>query len=75
MKIERTRWAILRNNRSEILCGLSQQYHFVQVDKIGNASIKTYHTKASAKNAMSYWGTGFICGTEVVKVNESVEIL
>lgn len=34
----------MRNNQTEILCGLSRQYHFKKVDEIEDTAIKTYRT-------------------------------
>ena len=45
MKIQRKRWVIMRNNRTEIFCGLARNYQFKPVDDIGNTSIKTYRSE------------------------------
>jgi len=70
MVIERTRYVVMRNNRTEIWCGLAQHYHFVKVDEIKDAPIKTYRTRKQAENSCSSWDTNF----EVVECAERYEI-
>lgn len=48
MKIQRKRWVIMRNNRTEIFCGLARNYTFKRVDDIGNTAVKTYLSKNKA---------------------------
>lgn len=45
--ITRQRWIIVRNE-TDILCGLSRNYDFKPIDKIGDTAIKTYRSKKSA---------------------------
>lgn len=40
MKIQRKRWVIMRNNRTEIFCGLTRNYGFKSVKEIGNTAVK-----------------------------------
>lgn len=58
MKIERKRWVITRNNRTEIFCGLAKHYQFKKVEEIGNTAVKTYLSKnkalASFENSWHY---------------------
>ena len=44
MRIERTRYVVMRRNRTEIWCGLSRKFHFVKVDELKDTAIKTYRT-------------------------------
>ena len=70
MKIERNRWCVMRNNRTEIWCGLSKSFHFKSIDNIGDTAIKTYRTAAQAKAGCSSWVRDF----EVVPCTETLEI-
>ena len=45
MKIERKRYVVMRNNRTEIWCGISRRFSFKKIDEINNASIKTYDSE------------------------------
>ena len=71
MKIERKRWVIMRNNRSEIFCGLAKHYQFKKVNEIGDTAVKTYLSKnkalASFKN--SWWNPDF--EVEAVEITET----
>ena len=73
MKIERDRYIILRNNRSEILCGLSRQFHFKKIDEIANAAIKTYNSYKKAESALNYWNSYWTQGCEIIPVVETIE--
>lgn len=73
MKIERKRWIVMRNNRTEVLCGLARAYEFKPVDQIGNTAIKSYRSEKQALAA--FWTHYFIRNVEVVPVLESVEVL
>ena len=48
MKIERKRWVIMRNNRTEIFCGLARNYQFKKISEIGDTAVKTYLSKNKA---------------------------
>ena len=48
MRIERKRWIIMRNNRTEIFCGLARNYQFKNVNEIGDTADKTYLSKNKA---------------------------
>ena len=70
MKIHRKRYAIMRNNRNEIWCGLSKAFYFKPVDEIKGTSIKLYETERKAESSCSSWDKDF----EVVPVIETIEI-
>lgn len=73
MRIERKRWVIMRNNRTEIFCGLARHYQFKNVNDIGDTAVKTYLSKnkalASFKN--SWWKPDF--EVEAVEITEIYE--
>ena len=71
MKIERKRYIIMRKNRTEIWCGLSKNFYFKPVDKVGETAVKTYRTENQAKSGCSSWDREF----EVVPVVETIEII
>lgn len=71
MKIQRKRYAVMRNNRTEILSGLARNYTFKKVEEIGDAAIKTYRSKAQAYSSCS--NNEF--EIEVVPVMETIEVL
>lgn len=73
MKIQRDRYIILRNNRSEILCGLSRQFHFKKIDEIANAAIKTYNSYKKAESALNCWNSHWTKGCEIIPVVETIE--
>ena len=70
VRIERTRYVVMRNNRTEIWCGLSKHFHFVKIDEIKDVAIKTYRTRKQAESGCSSWDRDF----EVVECKEIVEI-
>ena len=71
MKIERKRYVVMRNNRTEIWCGLSKNFHFKPISDIGDVAIKTYRTENQALSGCSSWDRDF----EVVPVIETIEII
>lgn len=73
MKIERKRWVIMRNNRTEIFCGLARHYQFKKVSEIGNTAIKTYlsENKALSSFDISWWKPDF--EVEAVEITEVYE--
>ena len=72
MRIERERWVIMRNNRTEIFCGLARNYQFKPVDNIGNTAIKTYRSENTALSSFaSSWQPEF--EVEAVKIKEIYE--
>lgn len=75
MKIQRKRWVIMRNNRTEIFCGLARNYQFKPVDDIGNTSIKTYRSEKTALSSFnsSWWRPDFeVEAVEIIETYESV---
>lgn len=72
ISIARERYIIVRNNRTEVLCGLARHYHFVCLGDIKEVAIKTYRSKKQAEAAMECWSNYFTEGAEVVKVVETV---
>ena len=73
MKIQRKRWVIMRNNRTEIFCGLARSYTFERVDEIGNTAVKTYLSKNKALAAFddSWFRPDF--DFEAVEITETFE--
>lgn len=71
MKIERKRWVIMRNNRTEIFCGLARNYQFKKVNEIGNTEIKTYlsENKALSSFESSWYRPDF--EVEAVEITET----
>ena len=69
MKIERKRYVVMRKNRTEIWCGLAQNFHFKKIDEIGESAIKTYRTEKQAMTC-SCWDRDF----EVVEITETLVI-
>lgn len=56
MKIQRKRWVIVRDNGTEIFCGLARNYTFKSIDNIGDTAIKTYLSRKKAVAAFeSSW--------------------
>lgn len=70
LKIERTRYVVMRRNRTEIWCGLSREFHFAKVDELKDTAIKTYRTAKQAESVCSSWDRDF----EVVECKEIIEI-
>lgn len=77
MDIERTRYVITRNNRTEIFCGASKNHSFENIKDIQNKkiSIQTYATPKIAESRFkrSWWNIDF--DYEILKVKERIEIL
>lgn len=75
MKIERKRWVIMRNNRTEIFCGSARNYQFKKISENGDTAVKTYLSKnkalASFKN--SWWKPDF--EVEAVEIIETYETI
>ena len=71
LRIERTRYVVMRRNRTEIWCGLSRElFHFVKVDELKDTAIKTYRTAKQAESGCSSWDRDF----EIVECKEIIEI-
>ncbi len=73
MRIERKRWVIMRNNRTEIFCGLARRYQFKNVNDIGDTAVKTYLSKNKALSSFknSWWKPDF--EVEEVEITEIYE--
>lgn len=72
MKIQRKRYVIMRNNRTEIFCGLARNYKFKSIDDIGDTAIKTYLSKAKALASFdSSWGDEY--DVEAVEITETYD--
>lgn len=69
MKIQRKRYVVMRNNRTEIWCGLSKNFSFRPVLEIKDVSVKTYRSEAQALSGCSAWRRDF----EAVPVLETIE--
>lgn len=55
MKIQRKRWVIMRNNRTEIFCGLARNFNFKPIDTISagyHLRDVFYGTKAKHKGTI-----------------------
>ena len=73
MKIERKRWVIMRNNRSEIFCGLARNYCFKPIDNIGNTAIKTYASEGTALSGFKASWRQIAENVEAVEIIEKFE--
>lgn len=73
MKIQRKRYIITRNHRTEIFCGMARNYQFRNIELINHAPIKTYRSKNSA---LSGFDRSWSCPDfeiEVLEVLETIE--
>lgn len=70
MNITRKRFIVMRNNRSEVWCGLSKHFYFKPISEVKDTSVKTYRSQAQAEAGCSSWDRNF----EVVPVTESIVI-
>lgn len=68
MRIERKRYVVMRNNRTEVWCGLAKNFSFRPVSEIKDVSVKTYRSEAQARSECSSWDRNF----EVVPVIEII---
>ncbi len=67
MKIVRTRYVVMRNNRTEIWGGLAQHFSFRDINNLKDFPIKTYRTAKQAQTCSS-WDRDF----EVVQITETI---
>lgn len=72
MKIERTRYVITRNNRTEIFCGLLRNYTFKKIEDLGNTAIKTYESKERAESSFKRSWFNIDFEYEILPVKESI---
>lgn len=66
--IIRQRYVVMRNNRTEIWCGLSKNFHWKPLNSVADASVKTYRSEAQAKAGYSGWDDDI----EIIPVVESI---
>lgn len=56
MELKRNRYVIMRENRTEIFCGLAQNYKFKKIEELKNTPVKTYGSSKIAHNSfLSSW--------------------
>lgn len=67
MRIERKRYVVMRNNRTEIWGGLARNFSFRSIDNLKDFPIKTYRTARQAETCSS-WDRNF----EVVEITEII---
>jgi len=74
MEIQRYRYIIARNNRTEIFCGSSNNHSFEKISDLQEKkiSIQTYATEKLAKSRFeaSWWNIDF--EYEIIKVLEVI---
>ena len=75
MKIKRTRYVVMRNNRTEIWCGLTKNNYFKKVDEIGRNAIRSYDSEKRAKSSYNvsccpYWNENY----EIVEITETLDL-
>lgn len=69
--VQRNRFAIIRNNRTEIWGGLHQAFKFYPIEKAQTCQLKTYATQTMAEYAKQFIRES---DCEVVPIVETVEI-
>lgn len=69
MRIERKRYVVMRNSRTEIWCGLSKNFSFRPLTEVKDVAVKTYRSEAQARSGCSSWDRDF----EVVPAIEVIE--
>lgn len=75
MKIQRKRYVVMRNNRTEIWGGCAKNFYFRPIDDVGDFAIKTYRSKKQAESSCSctYYINNDIEVVPVIETFESVE--
>lgn len=75
MKIQRKRYVVMRNNRTEIWGGGNRNFHFNPVNDIGDFAIKTYRSLKQAESSCScyYYRGNDIEYVPIIETFESVE--
>lgn len=68
MKIQRKRYVVMRNNRTEIWAGNSKHYRFRKLDDIKIVNIVSYHSEVKALASCSSYDRDF----EVVPIMEAL---
>lgn len=69
MKIQRKRYIVMRNKRTEIWCGNARAYRYRSINDIDNINIVSYHSKKKALASCSSYDRDF----EVVEITETLE--
>jgi hypothetical protein len=65
-----TRYAIVTLDEKQILVGRAREYHFVDIDKIGNSQINTFFSENKAKASFdNSWYENEEVNGKWVKVN------
>jgi len=76
MEICRVRYIVVRNNRTEIFCGLARHYQFKPIDDIGDTAIKTYLSEKKAKSSfISSWFNAENENYEILPVEEIIRTI
>lgn len=70
MIIQRNRFTIMRNSRTEIWGGLHKAFKFYPIEKTKSCQIKTYATKDKAELAKQFIKSD----CEIVPIIETIEI-
>lgn len=75
MRIERKRYVVMRNNRTEVWCGLAKNFSFRPISEIKDVSIKTYRSEAQARSGCSSWNRDFevVPAIEIITTEEAME--
>lgn len=72
MKIQRKRYVVMRNNRTEIWGGCAKHFYFKPITDVGDFAIKTYRSIKQAESSCSSWDRDFEV-LPIVETFESVE--
>lgn len=74
--ISRVRYIIMRNNRTEVFCGLAREYKFMKVSELKDTPMKTYVSSKKAQSAFERsWYNWKEEEIEIVAVTETLEFL
>mgnify|MGYP000646397816 CR=1 FL=1 len=77
MRIERKRYVVMRNNRTEVWCGLAlaKNFSFRPISEIKDLSVKTYRSEAQARSGCSSWNRDFevVPAIEIITTEEAME--
>lgn len=75
MRIERKRYVVMRKNRTEVWCGLSNNFSFRPISEIKDVSIKTYRSEAQARSGCSSWNRDFevVQAIEIITTEEEMK--
>lgn len=75
MKIQRKRYVVMRNNRTEIWGGCAKHFYFRPITDVGDFAIKTYRSLKQAESSCScyYYRENDIEYVPIIETFESVE--